>query len=110
MKTDICTQVSSDPVNRHTHTQRVVSSASTALDLLSVFQLSCSDVQQGPAIHAPCPSCCAHPTTLPFLRWRPERDRCASCDSCLAELADVVVPGYYYMHAKYHSLSFRSSL
>lgn len=53
-----------------THTQTVVSSASTALDLLSVFQLSCSDIQQGPAIHAPCPSSCAHPITLTFLRWR----------------------------------------
>lgn len=93
------TQVSSDPINIHTHTQTqiVVSSASTALDLLSVFPLSCSDVDQGPTIMLLAPLLCtSHNTNLSQVEVR-EILMTVFYDSCLTELVNMVVPEYYYI-------------
>lgn len=60
MKTDICTQGVLRSCEQ-SHTQIVVPSAATALDLLGDPQLSCCDIYQGPAVCAPWPPSCAHP-------------------------------------------------
>ena len=81
----------------HTQTQIVVSSASTALDLLSVFPLSCSDVDQGPTIMLLAPLLCtSHTTNLSQVEVR-EILMTVFYDSCLTELVNMVVPEYYYI-------------